>query len=218
MSDSNPTAKLTYVTLKGIPLTFTLDWPFHQSSGGADYYVLHGNAELEDGSGRHAALSIHLSQTVREALPSLEPKDALGPALNTVRKAADTKDIEFIKSTKRQPMALSSRAFSIITREFTFQNPSDAELLEFLKRKVYWGKKLGQGKVRVNDAVDALYLKRTTEQLAAAAKTLAQQGIIKLEGDYATATDALMKESAAIEGVMQAALAEIEAKHEFEKA
>jgi len=102
--------KLTYVTLKGIPLTFTLDWPYHQSSGGADYYVLHGNAELEDGTGRHAALSIHMSQTVREALPTIEPKDALAPSINAVRKAADTKDIEFIKSTKRQPMAQDLRS------------------------------------------------------------------------------------------------------------
>lgn len=211
-------AKLTYVTLKGIPLTFTLDWPFHPSSGGADYSVLHGNAELEDGTGRHAALSIHLSQTVKEALPSLEPKDALAPAINAVRKAADTKDIEFIKSTKRQPIALSSRAFSIITREFTFQNPDDDSLLHFLMRKVYWAQKLGQGKVLVADPVEALYLKRTIAQLSEAAKKLAQQGSIKLDGDYATATDALMKESDAIEATMKSALAEIEAKHEFEKA
>ena len=210
--------KLTYITFKGIPLTFTLDWPFHQSSGGADYYVLHGNAELEDGTGRHAALSIHMSQTVKEALPSLDKKDSLGPAINAVRKAADTKDIEFIKSTKRQPMALSSRAFSIITREFTFQNPNDDQLLEFLKRKVYWAQKLGQGKVHIADPVEALYVKRTTAQLFAAAKTLEKQGLLKLEGEYATATDALMRESAAIEGAMKSALAEIEAKHEFERA
>lgn len=210
--------KLTYVTIKGIPLTFTLDWPFHQSSGGADYYVLHGNAVLEDGSERHAALSIHMSQTVKEALPSIEAKDALGPAINAVRKATDTKDIEFIKSTKRQPIALSSRAFSIITREFTFQNPDEAGLAEFLKRKVYWAQKLGQGKVLISDPVDALYVKRTAAQLLEAARKLAPQGSIKLEGEYATATDALMKEAASIEGAMKGALEEIEAKHEFEKA
>lgn len=210
--------KLTYVTLKGIPLTFTLDWPYHQSSGGADYYVLHGNAELEDGTGRHAALSIHMSQTVREALPSVDTKDALAPSINAVRKATDTKDIEFIKSTKRQPIALSSRAFSIITREFTFQNPDDNQLAEFLKRKVYWAQKLGQGKVLIGDPVEALYLKRTPAQLFAAAKPIEKQGLIKLEGEFATATDALMKDSDAIEGAMKAALAEIEAKHAFEKA
>lgn len=210
--------KLAYVTIKGIPLTFTLDWPFHQSSGGADYFVLHGNAVLEDGSERHAALSIHLSQTVKEALPSLEPKDALAPAINAVRKATDTKDIEFIKSTKRQPISLSSRAFSIITREFTFQNPDEAGLAEFLKRKVYWAQKLGQGKVLIGDPVEALYLKRTPAQLFAAAKPLEKQGLLRLEGEYARATEALMKDSAALEGAMKAALAEIEAKHEFEKA
>ena len=92
--------KLTYVSYFGIPLTFTLDWPFHRSAGGADYFVLHGNAVLEDGSERHAALSVHMSQVVREALPSLDSKDALGPAINAVRKATDTKDIEFIKDRK----------------------------------------------------------------------------------------------------------------------
>ena len=210
--------RLTYVTLKGIPLTFTLDWPFHHSSGGADYFVLHGNAELEDGTGRHAALSIHMSQTVKEALPTLDPKDALGPAINAVRKATDTKDIEFIKSTKRQPIALSSRAFSIITREFTFQNPADDQLLDFLRRKVYWAQKLEQGKTLVADPVETLYLKRTTAQLSEAAKKLAQQGLLKLEDEYATATDVLMKDSSTIEGAMKEALAEIEAKHEFERA
>lgn len=210
--------KLTYVTIKGIPLTFTLDFPFHQSTGGADYYVLHGNADLEDGTGRHAALSIHMSQTVKEALPSVEPKDALGPAINAVRKSTDTKDIEFIKSTKRQPIPLSSRAYSIVTRQFTFQNPDENGLLEFLKRKVYWAKKLGQGKTLISDPVDALYLNRTPGQLFAAAKALEKQGWLTFEGEFAHATDALMKDSAAIEGAMKSALEEIEAKHEFEKA
>jgi hypothetical protein len=210
--------KLTYVTIKGIPLTFTLDWPFHQSSGGADYFVLHGNAVLEDGTERHAALSIHMSQTVKEALPSMEPKDALAPSINAVRKATDTRDIEFIKSTKRQPIALSSRAFSIVTRKFTFQNPDEAGLAEFVMRKVYWAQKLGGGKTLIADPVEALYTTKTVDQLMDAARKLAQQGLIKLEGDYATATEALMSKSEVIEAALDSALGEIEAKHEFEKA
>ncbi|HUQ50309.1 MAG TPA: hypothetical protein VM056_06310 [Terriglobales bacterium] len=210
--------KLTYVSFLGIPLTFTLDWPFHQSAGGADYFVLHGNAVLEDGSDRHAALSIHMSQVVKEALPSLEPKDSLAPAINAVRKATDTKDIEFIKSTKRQPMALSSRAFSIMTRQFTFQNPNAEQLLEFLKRKVYWSHKLGQNSVRMDDPVEALYLTRTTEDLMVAAKSLASDGFIKLDGVMATATELLTKQASTFEIAMSKALADIEAKHEFERA
>ena len=210
--------KLTYVSYFGIPLTFTLDWPFHQSAGGADYFVLHGNAVLEDGSERHAALSVHMSQVVKEALPSLDPKDALGPAINAVRKAADTKDIEFIKSTKRQPIALSSRAFSIVAHKFTFQNPNDDQLIEFLKRKVYWAKKLQGSSAWLADPVDALYVSRTPEQLLAASKKLAAQGFIQLEGDKAKATDMLLQQSDAIEAAMKNALAEIEAKHEFERA
>jgi hypothetical protein len=210
--------KLTYLTFHGIPLTFTFDWPFHQSAGGADYSVLHGNALLEDGTQRHAALSIHMSQVVREALPSVEPKDALGPAINAVRKATDTKDIEFIKSTKRQPMPLSSRVFSMLSQKFTFQNPSDEQLLEFVKRKVYWAARLQSGKSWLADPVDALYLSRDPKDLLEAGKKIAAEGLITLEGEWATAKDSLMQQSATMEAALNEALAAIEAKHEFERA
>src|SRR5438128_1197088 len=132
MDTSMSDKKLIYVTIHGVPLGFRLEFPFHPSTSGADYYVLHGNVTLEDGSGLHAPVAVHMSQTVKEALPSVDEKGALGPAINAIRKAVDTKDIEFLKSDKRQPIPLSSRAFSLITRKFTFQNPNDDQLLAFL--------------------------------------------------------------------------------------
>jgi hypothetical protein len=32
-----------WVTRNGLPLTFRLQWPFHASTSGADFWVLHGD-------------------------------------------------------------------------------------------------------------------------------------------------------------------------------
>ena len=38
--------KKIWVTLTGLPLTIKLDWPFHPSSSGADFRVLHGDTQI----------------------------------------------------------------------------------------------------------------------------------------------------------------------------
>lgn len=210
-------SKLIYTTFSGIPLSFTLEFPFHASTSGADYYVLHGRVTLEEGSGLHADIAVHMSQTVREALPGVDAKDAQAPAINAIRKSIDTRNVEFLKSGKRQPMPLSSRQFSVITRKFVFQSPNEDELLEFLKRKVYWLAKLGSTKAWLADPIEALYLARETSHLLASGKALAERGFITLEGDYATATPALIAEGPGIEAAAKKALAEIDAKHAYER-
>jgi hypothetical protein len=210
--------KLNYVSIRGIPLNFKLEFPFHPSTSGADYHVLHGLVTLEDGSGLHAPVAVHMSQTVKESLPGVDEKSALGPAINAIRKAVDTKDIEFLKSDKRQPIPLSSRAFSLITRKFTFQNPNDDQLLAFLKRSIYWRAKLGEKKINLADPVEALYLTRTPEELVEVGKKLAAQGLITVDGNFASATETLMSQAAAIQSETQQALDEINAKHAFERA
>ncbi len=209
--------KRTYVTLRGVPLSFELQFPFHPSAGGADYYVLHGLVTLEDGQGLHAPVAVHMSQTVKEALPSVDEAGALAPAINAIRKATDTKDIEFLKSDKRQPIPLSSRAFSIVTRKFTFQNPSNDELFGYLKRSTYWRTKLGQQSIDVADPVETLYLTRTGDEIFAVAKQLASEGWITLSGTAASATPKLMAESAHIEADTQKTLEELNAKHAYER-
>ena len=37
------------VTLHGMPVHAELQWPFHSSGGGSDWYVLHGTLRLADG-------------------------------------------------------------------------------------------------------------------------------------------------------------------------
>src|SRR5438876_512644 len=38
--------KKIWMTLTGLPLTIRLDWPFHKSTSGADFWVLHGDIRL----------------------------------------------------------------------------------------------------------------------------------------------------------------------------
>lgn len=210
-------SKYIYVTLEGMPLTFTLDWPFHQSAGGSDYFVLHGDVHIEDGTGRHAAVSVHMSQTVREALKSGEENVAKAPSVNAIRKACDTKDIEFIKSTKKQPIHLNSRCFSVVTGKFQYQNPNEEQLLEWIKNTVFWRTKLGEAKTWLADPTEALYVNRTPQQLVEAAGKLASQGLLKLEGEYASATDTLNKQADIVEARMKKAVEALEAKHAYER-
>jgi hypothetical protein len=209
--------KLTYVTLHGIPLSFKLNFPFHQSAGGADYHVLHGNVALEDGSGLYAEVAVHMSRVIREVMPSGEEKDALGATVNAIRKAADTRDIEFLKSNKRQPIQLSSRCYSQLTRQFTFSSATEEQMLALLKRKMYWAQKLESASAWVGDPVEALYLNTDVETLQRLARRIQGEGLCMLEEDRATATKTLMAESEEIEGDMKRAIDEINAKHAYER-
>src|ERR1700747_2905620 len=89
-----------YMTLTGLPLRIDLEWPFHKSTSGADFWVLHGDIRLGSAEGLHAPVAVNLSAPVREVMASLEPKDALAPVLNALRKQVDSHQIEFLKSGK----------------------------------------------------------------------------------------------------------------------
>ncbi|MGB7130497.1 MAG: hypothetical protein WBD59_06805, partial [Candidatus Sulfotelmatobacter sp.] len=89
--------KTIWVTQTGLPLTMDFEWPFHRSTSGADFWVLHADIRVEGSDGLHALVAVNLSATVREVLPSLEPKDAEAPVVNALRKEVDRKQIEFVK-------------------------------------------------------------------------------------------------------------------------
>jgi len=132
-----------WVTLKGLPLTIRLEWPFHQSTSGADFFVLHGDIRLEGSEGLHAPVAVNLSQTVREVLPSMEPKDAEAPVINALRKEVDRRQIEFVKSGKLLPVPFSSRHYDFKRQQWVFGKATDEVMTEFVERKVYWETKLG---------------------------------------------------------------------------
>lgn len=210
--------KIIYVTLTGLPLSILLEWPFHRSTSGADFWVLHADIRLEGSAGLHALVAVNLSVTVREVLPSLEPKDALSPVINALRKEVDKRQIEFAKSGKLVPVHFSSRHYDFRRNQWRFGQASDETIATFLERKIYWQTKLVGGDVWLGDATDAQYLQTTGDHVAEIANTqLASRGLIKLERRYATAQHALMERAAEFESTAEAALAELEKKHAFER-
>lgn len=137
--------KKIWVTLTGLPLTVKLDWPFHPSTSGADFWVLHGDIRLEGSDGLHAPVAVNMSQTVKEVMPSLEPKDAEAPVINALRKEVDRRQIEFLKSGKLLPVPFSSRHFDFKRQQWVFGKATDDAMAEFIERKVFWQTKLGGG-------------------------------------------------------------------------
>jgi hypothetical protein len=221
-----------WMTLTGLPLTFRLDWPFHQSTSGADFWVLHGDIRLPGSDGLHALVAVNLSQTVREVMPSLEPKDAEAPVINALRKEVDRKQIEFHKSGKLQPVPFSSRHYDFKRAQWVFGKATDEAMAEFVERKVFWQTKLsadsplarkerekgGAPGVWIGDPAEAQYLQTAPGHVVEIAERLvATQGLIRIEGEWAEATPALMNQAERFESARRAALEELEKKHAFER-
>lgn len=212
-------AKKIWVTLTGLPLTIKLDWPFHQSTSGADFWVLHGDIRLEGSEGLHAPVAVNLSQTVRGVMPSLEPKDAETPVINALRKEVDRRQIEFLKSGKLLPVAFSSRHFDFKRQQWVFGKATDEAMAEFLERKVFWQTRIsGEKRVWISDPAEAQYLQTTpSHMLEIAARLVAAQGLLRIEGEHAEATQGLLNQAERFENARRAGVEELEKKHAFER-
>jgi len=224
--------KKIWVTLTGLPLTVKLDWPFHQSTSGADFWVLHGDLQLEGSEGLHAPVAVNLSQTVKEVMPSLEPRDTEAPVVNALRKEVDRRQIEFLKSGKLLPVAFSSRHYDFKRQQWVFGKASDEAMAEFIERKVYWQTKLGgksplpansagsgsPGRVWIGDPAEAQYLQTSSHHMIElAARLVAAQGLLRIDGEWAEATPGLMNQAERFENARKAAVEELEKKHAFER-
>jgi len=218
MNDQGATKKI-WVTLTGLPLTVKLDWPFHQSTSGADFLVLHGDIRLEGAEGLHALVAVNLSQTVREVMPSLEPKDAEAPVINALRKEVDRRQIEFVKSGKLLPVPFSSRHYDFKRQQWVFGKATDDAMAEFIERKVYWQTTLtGEKRVWIADPAEAQYVQTTTAHLLElACRLVAAQGLLRVEGEWVEATPGLMNQAERFESARRTAVEELEKKHAFER-
>jgi hypothetical protein len=212
-----PTPKTIYVTRTGLPLSFKLDWPFRRATSGADFDVLHTVITLENSEGLRALVAVNLSATLREVLPSLEPKDTVAPIINALRKEVDHKQTEFVKSGKLVPLPLSSRHYSFKLKQWVFGKATDEEIARMIERKVYWQTRLAGGDVWLGDPTEALYVDTTTDHIAEIAAGLAQQGLFTMARRYATALAALMDQKDRFESEMAAARQQLEEKHAFER-
>jgi hypothetical protein len=230
-NDAAAAGEKVWVTLKGLPLTIRLKWPFHQSTSGADFWVVHGDIRLEGSEGLHAPVAVNLSQTVREVMPSLEPKDAEAPGVNALRKEVDRRQIEFVKSGKLLPVPFSSRHYDFKRQQWVFGKASDEVMAEFIERKVYWQTKLAKspllaegagngapGRVWIGDPAEAQYLQTTPAHLIEiAARLVAGQGLLRIEGEFAEATQGLLGQAERFESARRLAVEELEKKHAFER-
>ncbi len=212
----------TSVTLHGLPVRIELQWPFHRSEGGSDWHVVHGRIALNDGGPLHADIALNLAQTIKDVLPALDSDLAFWVAINTARKALDEKQLELLKTGKRQPVPVSSRCYSIRRQQFTFAGASAEQISEFVARKVFWGSGDAREPVLIADPCDAQYLgaadPNLVDKLLAAATDLAARGMIELAGDYARPTDGLLAQREAFVAAKEHALEELHLKHAFERA
>jgi hypothetical protein len=211
------TTKTIYVTRTGLPLSFKLEWPFRHATSGADFDVLHTLITLENSEGLRALVAVNLSVTLREVLPSLEPKDTEAPIINALRKEVDHKQTEFVKSGKLVPLPLSSRHYSFKLKQWIFGKADDEEIARMVERKVYWQTRLVGGDVWLGDPTEALYVDTTSDHIAEIAAEIAKQGLFTLARRYATALPKLMDQKDRFESEMTAARQQLDEKHAFER-
>jgi len=199
-------APLRFVTLTGVPIEIIeLKWPFHQSTSGADWFILHGRVDLlESPEKLHAEVAVGMTQTMKDALGSLEPQHAESMVVNAIRKTIDNGQLAFLKSGKLQPAHVTSRFYSFAAKKVQFPTQPEQEVRELIKRRVFW---LGmQSPVEIAHPYDCQYVNQPREKMMELAQQLASQEIIYLDGDRARAGDALRKEAPAIRAAMQKAV------------
>src|ERR1017187_6619058 len=199
------------VPLGGLPVAFgQFQWPFHQSTSGADTYIVHGELHLADGGAHnlHAKLAAAVTQTFAEIVPAMEQPYAETFVYNAVRKTVDLGQLEFLKSGNRQPVPVTTRYYSRWGKKFVFNDTDDNQRLNYLLSKVYWlSGVLGDSKpVWIADPRDAQYLNTTEQDLLRMAGHEAGEGLLVVDGEFAAPTEQLMDRSLEYKATLDAAL------------
>jgi hypothetical protein len=194
-----PAQLLHFVTLSGVPIAVTdLKWPFHPSTSGSDWLVLHGRVDLMGSDeGLHAEVAVGMTQTMKDALGSLAREHAEGLVVNSIRKTIDNGQLAFMKSGKLQPVHVTSRFYSFTAKKIQFPAQLEADIRELLKRRVYWLGAKGDP-VEVAHPYDCQYVNYLPEEMLNLAHQLVGQGLIRLDRDRAVATPMLLKEESAM--------------------
>lgn len=205
------------VTLGGLPISFSgWQWPFHLSTSGADTYIVHGEARLEDGKTAaeqqlRAKISASMTVTFAEVVAAPEQPFAEGFIYNAVRKVMDQGQIELVKSGNRQPVPVTTRYYSTKQSRFIFNDTDEQQRQDFLASKVFWlsGVLGGNAPVWLLDPRDAQYLNTTVAELKKSTEALSSEGLLQFEQDreFASATAPLMGHHAEFEETLAEAIA-----------
>lgn len=185
----------TLLTLNGLPLSYSgFEWPFHESTAGADTSLVHGRVALEDGteSPLHAKISAAMTITFREVVKAPEQPFAESFILNAVRKTFDQGQLELVKSGNRQPVPVTTRYYSAKSGKFVFNDTTEPQRRAFLAAKTFWlsGILGANAPVWLLDPRDAQYLNATVADLKLSAEALVKEGLITLAHDPAFASPA----------------------------
>src|SRR3974390_1817005 len=138
----------------------------------------------------------------------MEQPDAESFVYNAIRKTVDYGQLEFLKSGNRQPVPVTTRFYSRWQKKFLFTETNDQQRLDYLLSKVYWlWGALGESKpVWIADPRDAQYLNTTEADLLRMANHEAGEGLMVVDGEYASATPALLERAAEFRARLDAAL------------
>jgi hypothetical protein len=206
-----------YVTLGGLPMSMAAwQWPFHLSTSGADTYIVHGEAKLDDGvtapeSQLKAKVSASMTVTFAEVVPAPEQPFAEGFIYNAVRKILDQGQLELVKSGARQPVPVTTRYYSAKQKRFIFNDTNAQQRADFVASKVYWlsGVLGGGAPVWIADPRDAQYLNTTVSELKKVGEELASEGVLSLDPgfEFAASTEPLMAHHSEYEAKMAESLA-----------
>jgi hypothetical protein len=103
---------------------------------------------------------------------------------------------------------VTTRFYSRWQKKFLFTETDEKERLRYLLSKVYWlSGVLGDSKpVWIADGRDAQYLNTTEAELLKMASHEAGEGLMVVEGEFASATPTLMARAAEYQAMLDAAL------------
>jgi hypothetical protein len=207
-----------FLTLSGAPLDLEIHWPFRPVQD-ADSRFLHVLVRVGSPWMFEANFSILVWGTDRMqmGIPSLDAPTVESFVVNSIRIAVDRKEAKFYE-VGRHPETLQK-----IDMSPSFSDrptPDDAEVQNFIKKKVYWlGFREGDDMTPVSivDPYDCSYLGRPAQRLKQIARVLSANQIIALDssGQYANATDKLLRESKAYESGLNALLSECESPRDL---
>jgi hypothetical protein len=118
-----------------------------------------------------------------------------------------------------KPLAFSSRHYDFKRQKWVFGKAADDVIATFLERKIYWEtKSQGAVPVWIADPTDAQYLETTPAHLIeVAARLVAADGLVRMDGERAEATPALMGQAERFEAAMRTAADELDEKHAYER-
>jgi hypothetical protein len=198
-----------FMTLSGLPIDLEIHWPF-RSAHDSDSETVHVLLRAGSTWSSEASLCVRVwgPDLLRMGIPSLSPPTVESLVVNSIRISVDRGVVRFYPSGAKPD---EIREIHFAPELFERQPPKDADVAEYMQRKVYWlGFRQGDDSTRVPivDPYDCPYVGCDGQRLRQIARILVANGAISLDasGNYAHATDQLLRRAETFESALQSAL------------